>query len=139
MPTQANVPALKWHYTVLWHRSTVYTAAQAGLQLQVEGNMGGASTQNHRLEWKPCLCQGHSLGLHLPSSDNSLCKVTELYCTALSLYPAAGDGWDSFFRPFIGAPLRLHTVTGERDFFIGLHFALSIAHKSQITEQTLLD
>lgn len=31
MPTQANVPASKWHYTVLWHRSTVHPAARAGL------------------------------------------------------------------------------------------------------------
>lgn len=58
------------------------------------------------------------------------CKVTELYCAALSLCPAAGDGWDSFCPrlPSIEAPLRLQTVAAEHDCFIGLRLALSIAH-----------
>lgn len=39
---------------------------------------------------------------------------------ALSLCPAAGDGWDSFRprSPFIGAPLRLQAVAAELYCFL---------------------
>lgn len=164
MPTQANVPALKWHYTVLWHRSTVHPAAWAGLQ--AAGLSDRSSEQpwvessglysrwfaGHLLSWTlNCFCRLNwlstvrivppHLGHFSPRLIAGLCKETGLYCIALSLCPAAGDWWDSFCPrlPFIGAPLRLQTVTAVRDCFIGLLFALSIAHWGQITGQTLLD
>lgn len=95
--------ALKWHYTVLWHRSTVHPAAWARLQFR----------HKLRAAWMESVFCGHllktriqafsvrciTLGCLPPSSDNCLRKVTELYCAALSPCPAAGDGWDSFCPP----------------------------------------
>lgn len=98
MPTQANAPALKWHYTVLWHRSTVHTVVWAGLRLQVEGSVD-RSEYGHLLEYKLSPVSSDSitalgcLPLHL------ITHCVNLDCTALSLL--CSRRWMGFILPSV--------------------------------------
>lgn len=92
MPTQANALALKWHYTVLWHRSPVRTAAWDGLQLQVEGSVDG-SEYGHLLASPPTVSLLWAASpLHLITHCVKWLSSIALHCQCC----AAGDGWASF-------------------------------------------
>lgn len=119
-PTQAKVTALSGiTHTVkpIPSTSSCITATRCGRRgyTTTSWPLVGAEMEPESVSVQP-----------LSSSDNSLCEVTDLYYTALSLCPAAGDGWDSFC-PLLPPP-RLHTVAAKCNKFIALHFALSITH-----------
>lgn len=105
MPTQANVLALTWHYTVLWHRSTVHPAAWAGLQLVTSWEQRGwrkkkciQGPRSHLLRQRPRLASSFSL---------SAAGVKWLSSTALHCHSALQPAMDGIHFALACLPSKL--------------------------------